>query len=130
MNRNGAPADFLPPTVVGVLSEGRRDRQRRMREGDEHLHGAAGVVEADPAEIGQTVVLVVSNGDYGREENGGRWTGDAGLTVGLVQYAEPVMVKSLPGLARQALRSGGGIASPRFPCQRQLNSDPFTATES
>jgi hypothetical protein len=44
----------------------------------------------------------------------GRWRGDAGLRVGLVRYTEPVMVKSLPGLARQALRSRGGTASPRF----------------
>ena len=34
--------------------------------------------------------------------------------MGLVRYTEPVMVKSLPGLARQALRSGGGTVSPRF----------------
>ena len=43
----------LPSEVVVLLTEYRRDRRRRVRERDEHLDRAAGVFEADPAEVGQ-----------------------------------------------------------------------------
>jgi hypothetical protein len=42
--------------VVILVSEARRDCQRRVRHRDQHLNGAASVVEADPAEVSQTAL--------------------------------------------------------------------------
>jgi hypothetical protein len=53
INRYGALLG-CPTVCRGCLSgEDRGDRQRRVRERDEHLDGAARVIEADAAEIGQ-----------------------------------------------------------------------------
>jgi hypothetical protein len=50
MNRYGAlVSPYLVSAAVVLISEDRRDRQRRVDERDEHFHSAARVVEADPA---------------------------------------------------------------------------------
>ena len=58
------PRDRSVAAMIARVGELRRDRQPRVRKRDQHLHGPAGVVEADPAEIGQTalreVVVVLS----------------------------------------------------------------------
>ena len=40
----------------GAASAGLSYRQRRVRERDEHLDGAASIVEAEPTEVGQTAL--------------------------------------------------------------------------
>jgi hypothetical protein len=42
----------VPADAVFFVGESRGDRQRRVRERDQHLHGAASVIEANPAEVG------------------------------------------------------------------------------
>jgi len=54
--------DLWPRSVAAMIArvgELRRDRQPRVRKRDQHLHGPAGVVEADPAEIGHTALREV-----------------------------------------------------------------------
>ena len=53
------PRDRSVAAVIVRVGELRRDRQPRVRERDQHLHGPAGVVEADPAEIGHTALREV-----------------------------------------------------------------------
>jgi hypothetical protein len=52
----GAGVPPSPSAVVILVSEARRDCQRRVRHRDQHLNGAASVVEADPAEVSQTAL--------------------------------------------------------------------------
>jgi len=51
----GAGVPPSPSAVVILVSEARRDCQRRVRHRDQHLN-AASVVEADPAEVSQTAL--------------------------------------------------------------------------
>jgi hypothetical protein len=60
MNQYGPFWFVLPSSLIVLVGEDRCNRQRRVRERNEHFHGASGVVEADPAEVGQSALGEVS----------------------------------------------------------------------